>query len=152
MKSGAVSAAIIGFAAVSAFLPAWPAPAASPEPGLRSVWDGVYTVQQARRGEAAYARECAACHGATLKERDGAPPLAAPEFLAQWNGFSADDLFERIRRTMPTAEPGKLSAQEYADILALILGANQYPAGSTELDSRAERLKRIRLEAARPKP
>jgi mono/diheme cytochrome c family protein len=117
---------------------------------MHSVWDGVYTTQQARRGAALYARECAACHGPTLKERDGAPPLADPDFLAAWDGFSAGDLFERIRRTMPTAQPGKLSAQEYADILAHILGANQFPAGAAELDSRSEWLRQIRLEAIRP--
>src|SRR5689334_18408939 len=75
-----------------------------------SVWDGVYTERQARRGAEVYARECAECHGPTLKESDGAPPLAAPEFLATWNGFSAADLYERIRKTMPVSAPGKLSA------------------------------------------
>ena len=112
----------------------------------RSVWDGVYTAQQAARGAALYARECAECHGPTLRERDGAPPLAAPEFLAAWNGFSAADLFERIRKTMPTAAPGKLTAKEYADVLALILEANAFPAGSAELDGRADSLGRIRIE------
>lgn len=116
-----------------------------------SIWDGIYTAQQARRGEQIYSRECANCHGPTLKERDGAPPLADPEFLANWNGFSAADLFERIRRTMPTGAPGTLSTQEYADLLALILGANQLPAGKMELDSRDGRLRTIRIEAVRPK-
>jgi S-disulfanyl-L-cysteine oxidoreductase SoxD len=151
MKNGVASMTFIAITAVGVLPATRSAPAAAPEPATRSVWDGVYTAQQAKRGEAAYARECAMCHGATLKERDGAPPLADPEFLAQWNGFSAGDLFERIRRTMPTSQPGKLSAQEYADILAHILGANQFPAGGTELDSRTERLRQIRFEAAAPR-
>ena len=32
----------------------------------RSVWDGVYTNDQAKRGEALYARECGSCHGDML--------------------------------------------------------------------------------------
>jgi S-disulfanyl-L-cysteine oxidoreductase SoxD len=121
-----------------------------PLPRSLSIWDGVYTAEQARRGGDVYARECANCHGPTLKERDGAPPLAAPEFLANWNGFSAADLFERIRRTMPTGAPGSLSAQDYSDLLALILGANQLPAGAMELDGRDGRLRQIRIEAVKP--
>ena len=32
----------------------------------RSVWDGVYTEEQAKRGEELYRKECASCHGYTL--------------------------------------------------------------------------------------
>ena len=29
----------------------------------RSVWDGVYTEEQAKRGEQLYRKECGTCHG-----------------------------------------------------------------------------------------
>jgi cytochrome c5 len=32
----------------------------------RSVWDGVYSEEQAKRGAALYGRECARCHGTDL--------------------------------------------------------------------------------------
>ena len=114
--------------------------------GQRSVREGVYTAQQAQRGAAVYARECAECHGATLKEDDGAAPLAGSAFVSVWKPYSAGDLYERMRKTMPKAAPGSLGAQEYADILAQILRANGYPAGNTELTGRMELLSQIRFE------
>ena len=32
-----------------------------------SVWDGVFTAEQARRGETAYLSACASCHGTGLE-------------------------------------------------------------------------------------
>lgn len=122
-----------------------------PAPGQRSVWDGAYTAQQDKRGNAVYAKACALCHGPTLNGGE-APPLAGPDFLAEWYGYSAAELFERIRSTMPVTGPGSLSAQEYADVLAHILSINKFPAGETELEGSRERLKQIRIEAAKSRP
>ena len=116
----------------------------------RSVWDGVYTQEQAKRGEAAYAQECASCHGLTLNGGEMAPPLTGGEFMSNWNGLTAGDLFDRIRTTMPADAPGKLNREKTADILAQILSANQFPAGSTELPHQSEVLKEIRIEASKP--
>lgn len=116
----------------------------------RSVWDGVYTNEQAKRGEGLYARECASCHGDLLTGGEQAPPLAGGEFLANWNGLTVGDLFDRIRKTMPMNKPGKLSREVNADILAYILAVNKFPAGNTELSSNTEMLKQIRLEAEKP--
>jgi mono/diheme cytochrome c family protein len=116
----------------------------------RSVWDGVYTDEQAKRGEALYARECASCHGDQLTGGEQAPPLAGGEFLANWDGLTVGDLFERIRKTMPMNKPGKLSREVNADILSYILDVNKFPAGKTELSNNAEMLKQIRLEATKP--
>jgi len=116
----------------------------------RSVWEGVYTDDQAKRGETLYARECASCHGDLLTGGEQAPPLAGGEFLANWNGLTAGDLFERIRKTMPMNKPGKLSREVNADILAYMLAVNKFPAGNTELSHNAEMLKQIRIEATKP--
>ena len=116
----------------------------------RSVWDGVYTQEQAKRGEAAYAQECASCHGLALNGGEMAPPLTGGEFMSNWNGLTAGDLFDRIRTTMPADAPGKLNREKTADILAQILSANQFPAGSTELPHQSEILKEIRIEASKP--
>jgi len=115
----------------------------------RSVWDGVYTAEQANRGESAYKRECARCHGDTLTGGEAAPPLAGGEFLANWNGLTVGDLFERIRISMPADRPGTLTNERNSDIIAHILRANQFPAGKAELEHRAEALKQIQLEAAK---
>lgn len=115
----------------------------------RSVWDGVYTAEQADRGKPLYARECAKCHGDELSGGEEAPPLAGDAFLSNWNGLTLGDLFERIRKSMPQQTPGSLSRQQNADILAFIMTVNRYPAGKTELQTQTEILKQIKIE---PKP
>lgn len=116
-----------------------------------SVWDGVYTEEQAKRGEAIYAQTCSSCHGTELTGNDEAPPLAGPAFLANWDGLSVGDLSERIRISMPPNNKGKLSRQQIADGLGHVLSVNGFPAGKTELDPKTELLKQIRIEATKPK-
>ena len=116
-----------------------------------SVWDGVYTDDQAKRGQPLYSRHCASCHGEQLTGGEDSPPLTCGAFLANWNGLTMGDLFERIRVSMPQDRPGRLSRQQNADILAYVLSVNQFPPGKTELAIDTERLKQIRFEAAKPK-
>jgi len=119
-------------------------------PPTRSVWDGVYTDEQAQRGQAVYSRECAACHGSGLTGGEEAPPLAGGTFTSNWNGLTAGDLFERIRISMPADRPGHLNREQVADVLAYIFKANEFPAGTTELQRQVEWLRDIRFEATRP--
>jgi mono/diheme cytochrome c family protein len=116
----------------------------------RSVWDGVYTEEQATRGEEMYRKECASCHGETLVGGGGSAPLTGGAFLSNWNGLTVGDLFERIRKTMPQGALGKLSKQQDADVLAYLLSFNKFPAGKTELQKQVEFLKEIRFEATKP--
>src|SRR5271170_5068502 len=116
----------------------------------RSVWDGVYTSDQAKRGSTLYANECASCHGAALNGGESAPPLTGGEFFSNWDGLTVGELFDRIRVSMPADKPGKLSREQDADILAFMLSISQFPEGKTELDHRTEVLKQIRFEAAKP--
>jgi S-disulfanyl-L-cysteine oxidoreductase SoxD len=114
-----------------------------------SVWDGVYTAAQADRGKAIYGQQCASCHGATLDGGGAAPPLAGPDFKSNWNGQTAADLFEKTQTTMPADQPGKLTRQQTADILAFLLASNGFPAGSMELPIDAAALATIHIEAAK---
>ena len=118
--------------------------------GQRSVWDGVFTAEQAKRGGARYAEQCASCHGDTLGGGESAPPLAGGEFLSNWNGLTVGAVFERIRLTMPQGDAGHLSRQEIADIVSYVLSANKFPAGKNELPQKTEQVKEIRFEATRP--
>ena len=122
-----------------------PAAAAST---ARSVWDGVYTLDQAKRG-ALMSGLCVSCHG------DGfvggpAPELAGAAFAASWNGRTVSDLFDLIRLTMPDDDPGSLSREVYADLVAYILAVNKYPAGRAEIGIDAGPLKLIRIDAPKP--
>ncbi len=116
----------------------------------RSVWDGVYTQAQEKRGEALYAEQCASCHGLTLNGGESAPPLSGGEFMSNWNTLTVGDLFDRIRSTMPADRPGHLTRDQTADIVARILAGNDFPAGNTELERQSEALKQIRIEAVKP--
>ena len=118
--------------------------------GSRSVWDGVYTEEQAKRGEPVYQKECAACHGAMMTGGESAPPLTGGGFQANWNGLTLGDLFDRIRKTMPQSKPGSLTRQQNADVLAFMLSLNKFPAGKTELYRQSEMLEEIRFETKKP--
>jgi mono/diheme cytochrome c family protein len=115
-----------------------------------SVWDGVYSQAQASRGETLYSKECASCHGAALDGSGQAPPLSGADFKGNWNGQSVDDLFEKVKTSMPADQPGKLSREQNADILAFLLGFNGFPAGPKDLPGDAATLQRIRFESAKP--
>ena len=113
-----------------------------------SLKSGAFTAAQQKRGAAIYNRECSTCHGETLKGGEGSPPLVGPAFTTTYAGQTVADLFTRIRETMPAPpeQPGKLTPQEYADVVAHILSANGFPAGGVELPSEIEPLKRLRIE------
>jgi mono/diheme cytochrome c family protein len=115
----------------------------------RTVWDGVYTVEQANRGAALYASDCASCHGLALTGGESAPPLTGGEFMSNWSGLTLGDLFDRIRVSMPADRPGTLSREKAAVILAHILNVGEFPAGTAELSTQTEVLKQIRIEAVK---
>ena len=100
-------------------------------------------------GRALFTANCAACHGADLGGTGEAPALSGPKFLSDFDGLSLGDLFDRIRATMPQDNPGSLTRDQVADILAYLLKANALPAGTKELDRRSEYLKAIAFTAAR---
>ena len=85
---------------------------------MRSVWDGVYTDEQARRGQPFYHDACSACHGDSLKGSGETPALVGNTFLSNWNGLPLSDLFERIRRTMQQDKPSRMNRQKKTYILA----------------------------------
>ena len=116
----------------------------------KSVWDGVYTVDQAKRGAGLYALHCASCHGPALTGGEAAPPLTGVEFASNWSGLTLGDLFERIRTSMPQDDPAKLSAQQKADILAHMLSVGMFPAGMSDLSRETPVLMQIKFEATKP--
>jgi cytochrome c len=120
------------------------------QPPTKSIWDGIYTEEQSKRGQALYAQECASCHGGELTGGEMAPPLAGGEFMAGWDGLTIGDLFERVRISMPQNAPGSLSGQQNADILAFMFSANKFPAGAAEMPKEAGILKQIKFEVKKP--
>src|SRR5215510_8184495 len=147
MKIIVTAIAIIGIAAIGVTSPR----AQQPDKPSHSVWDGVYTKEQAKRGEGLYANNCSSCHGPDLSGNDEAAPLTGPAFLANWDGLTVADLSERVRVSMPPNRLGKLSRQQITDILSYVLSFNSFPEGKTELDPKPEVQKQVRIEATKPK-
>jgi mono/diheme cytochrome c family protein len=115
-----------------------------------SVWDGIYTNDQAVKGASAYTLNCASCHGAKMEGRGQTPPLQGTDFLSNWTGMTVGDLFDKIQTSMPADKPGQVSRQDNAAILAYILKSNKFPAGERELGTDSEALGRIHIDAAKP--
>ncbi len=112
----------------------------------QSVLEGVYTEEQAKRGETVFAETCANCHGANLAGGEMAPALVGPDFIAGWKTMTLNDLFERVRLDMPQDNPGILTPQQTADVVSFMLSAWKYPAGKTELPKEHDVLKTIKIE------
>jgi len=120
-------------------------------PPKRTIWDGVYTTAQAKRGAAEYSGPCGLCHGRRLNgapddsDMNSTPPLARAKFLRNWNGRSLAALYEYTRATMPKSNPGYMSEQVYIDILAHMLSMSDVPAGDEELLPNSRLLSRIAI-------
>ncbi|HWQ33488.1 MAG TPA: PQQ-binding-like beta-propeller repeat protein [Blastocatellia bacterium] len=107
---------------------------------------GIYTEAQAARGQALYDARCASCHGLQL-EGGSASPLAGSRFMAKWGrgDKSVDDLYFITRTQMPYGAGNTLTPQEYIDIVAYMLRASGWSAGTVELAADSAQLKQIRI-------
>ncbi len=110
----------------------------------KSVKEGVYTAEQAKRGETLYKENCAACHGEDLAGSGPMPALAGNDFVANWK--TVGDLFEKTHSSMPASAPGSLSEQQTSDIIAFMLSKSNFPAGTTELAAKQDALMQIKIE------
>ena len=118
----------------------------------RTIWDRVYTDEQAARGEKLYAQQCAQCHGDSLGGVEMAPALTGDMFNSNWEGVALSDLLERIRMSMPQTNPGSLTRAQTADIVAYILKVGGFPAGSTPLDGQPGALTQTKFLTYKPQP
>ncbi len=111
----------------------------------QSVWDRIYTDEQADRGEALYRATCEGCHAPDLSGGKVVPELIGATFTDDWTGLTVGQLFERILLSMPEADPASVSRSEKADIVAFILRANGFPAGQRDLEPETDILDRFRF-------
>ena len=110
----------------------------------KSTSTGVFTEEQAKKGEVAYQRVCASCHGADLHSSEPeAPDLTEGAFKFGWQGKTIAEKFETIRNTMPPGRGASLDDQTYLDIVTYILRFNKIPAGNQALQPNINVLKQI---------
>jgi cytochrome c len=119
-----------------------------------SVWSGVYTAAQNKRGEELHADVCAMCHGPRLNgagqsEMPPSPAIAGAGFLRKWTGRNVAALLVYVRQTMPPDSPGTLTDQQTIDAIAHMLAVSGIPAGGRELPPDPSALANIVIEAPR---
>ncbi|MDH5758340.1 MAG: cytochrome c [Gemmatimonadota bacterium] len=100
---------------------------------------GIFTADQASRGEAVFQNVCSECHYAS--------EFRGRAFQATWEERTVRDFYRQIVRTMPDGEPGSLAPQEYVDVVTFVLRSNGFPVGSVELPPDDEVLRGYSMKA-----
>jgi S-disulfanyl-L-cysteine oxidoreductase SoxD len=135
---------VVAFAGIAGF-------AQTQNEGRKTVWEGVYTAEQATRGQDEFVRSCSGCHGDPNDYRQVGPGFRGTAFMERWREYNAGALFNIIRDTMPRDRPGALTDGAYLDIVARLFQVNSFPPGMQEL--KVEDLKKIQIEGKEgPKP
>ena len=117
-------------------------------PPVQTGAGGSYTDAQATRGEALYGQQCAACHGLELEGvPDLFPALVGDVFVEVWQERSLGELFETVSVTMPALDPGSLTPEQTADVIAYMLSTSMYPSSSTDLATDLDALNAIPIGA-----
>jgi len=96
----------------------------------------VFSGAQASRGGQRFKQACATCH--SIEEQAGS-------LRAKWGSGTLGDLFSAISTTMPQNNPGSLSPDEYASILAFYLQQSGHTPGSSELPGDLAVLRDMRI-------
>ena len=103
-----------------------------------SVKAGVYTAALADRGVVLFRSKCASCH---------APNRFTDDFFyTSFAGKPLWEMFDVISDSMPEDNPGSLTKEEYADVIAYLLKLNNFPAGESELPTDKDALSAILME------
>src|SRR5215208_115959 len=122
-----------GFLAATAFFAALLGTVIAAQESRRTIWDAVFSEDQALRGQRGYTQSCARCHADDLLGTSNAPALVGQPFFAHFDRSTADDVVQAIRRTMPQDAPNSLGTEAYVDIVTYLFKANGAPAGVGEL-------------------
>jgi mono/diheme cytochrome c family protein len=105
-----------------------------------STLDSVYTADQAARGKDVYLGSCRSCH--TPASHTGAT------FEKRWRGKHLSDLYTYVATKMPGNDPGSLSPDAVADVVAYLLQLNAMPAGAQEIYPEADSLRKFRIDVS----
>jgi mono/diheme cytochrome c family protein len=114
-------------------------PEAQDNAARKTAQTGVYSAVQAERGKQVYQEHCVRCH---LDDLDGSAnptagargaPLIGGRFVQDFGESKVSALFNKMKRDMPSGQPGTLTDQQYLDLVTYVLQRNSFPAGPAEL-------------------
>ena len=109
-----------------------------PATTTRSVNEGVYTADQATRGEQIFKNNCSSCHYQS--------EFTGDDFVKRWAEKPLFELFDLVSDSMPEDRPGSLPIQQYADAISYFLKLNKFPTGSAELEGSPDAMRDILME------
>ena len=104
--------------------------------------DGVFTAEQAERGEEVFSETCARCHPTSR--------FVGATFQPSWSQAPVSTLFTIVRTQMPFDNPGSLDRDEYAAVLAYLFELNDLPAGDRRLPASADSLRAFTIRFGAP--
>lgn len=107
--------------------------------GGSSAPKGSYSVEQATKGKDVYAGMCISCHS-------GMGNHTGPVFRQRWGGHDVQELYRFVSENMPKNDPGTLSPDEYAAVIAYLLQLNGMPAGPAPLPTDTVALKSLMID------
>ena len=122
----------------------------------KTIWDGVYSDAQARRGEQVFKTSCSYCHKDDLSGGffdDGlgrAPALAGKRafdssLVERWGGQTLAELVATVAATMPQNRPSTLTLENYLDVVSYVLSKNDVPSGPRDLTGDVDALGEIAI-------
>jgi PQQ-dependent dehydrogenase (methanol/ethanol family) len=112
---------------------------------------------QAADGAAAFASNCAACHGAELEGTTLGPILTGSAFLQRWGTQTPALLLNNIQANMPPGGNDGISDEDYTNIVAHILSSNGVDAvtealtASTDFEI-SDNISEVVARRSRPEP
>jgi mono/diheme cytochrome c family protein len=113
--------------------------------GAEKIWEGVFTAAQADRGREVYLKNCSNCHNLDLAGSVRGPALRGERFMLAWQNGSVNNLFRKIRDSMPANYPETVSEEGKLDVISYLLKENGFPTGASELKLDAEALESIQI-------
>ncbi|MEQ8954491.1 MAG: PQQ-binding-like beta-propeller repeat protein, partial [Gammaproteobacteria bacterium] len=99
--------------------------------------DGGGFAAQANAGAAAYATQCAACHGEALQGTQLGPMLSGGGFLGSYGRQSPADFFNFLKANMPPGGNQGISDEAYWSIVAHVMRGNGVADTNPMLDGTA---------------
>ena len=110
----------------------------------RTIWDGVFTAEQAAAGGSLYTQYCQGCHGKTGRGTPGGPGVTGANLNKKWEETSLLDFWTFAHTNMPPGAAGRIgSEQDYVNIVAYIMDMHGAEPGESELVWNEEQLGNI---------